>query len=135
VGADPSGIAGAVLANADPKRIKQVVRNLLANALRFTRRGTNLELSLESSSDGMRFRVRDFGPGIPDAELETIFDKFVQSSRTRDAGGTGLGLAICRKIVKAHGGRIWAENHPEEGAIFTFELPSAGVVAPSVATS
>ena len=68
--------------------------------------------------------VRDHGVGIPEAELETIFDQFVQSSRTKTgAGGTGLGLAICREIVTAHQGRIWAENRPEGGAALFFTLP------------
>ena len=68
--------------------------------------------------------VRDHGVGIPAAELETIFDQFVQSSRTKTgAGGTGFGLAICREIVTAHQGRIWAEHRPEGGAALFFTLP------------
>ena len=64
------------------------------------------------------------GPGIPPAELDTIFEKFVQSSTTTTgAGGTGLGLAICREIIHAHGGRIWAENRVEGGARFSVVLP------------
>ena len=56
--------------------------------------------------------------------MQTIFDKFVQSSKTKtEAGGTGLGLSICRELVIAHNGRIWAENNPQGGAMFTFELP------------
>src|SRR5262249_39255792 len=67
---------------------------------------------------------RDHGVGIPEAELETIFDQFVQSSRTKTgAGGTGLGLAICREIVTAHQGHIWAEHRPEGGAALVFTLP------------
>jgi signal transduction histidine kinase len=68
--------------------------------------------------------VADRGPGIPEGELEAIFDKFIQSSKTRTgAGGTGLGLAICREIVQGHYGRIWAENRPGGGAVLTFTLP------------
>ena len=67
--------------------------------------------------------MRDHGPGIPEGELEAVFDKFVQSSKTKSAaGGTGLGLAICREIAEAHGGRMWAENAPGGGALFTCEL-------------
>ena len=70
--------------------------------------------------------VRDEGPGIPAEELETVFDKFVQSSKTKsDQGGTGLGLAICREIVAGHQGRIWAENNATAGCIFYCELPLA----------
>ena len=68
--------------------------------------------------------VQDEGIGIPDDELELVFDKFVQSSKTKTgAGGTGLGLAICNEIIQAHGGTIWAENRPAGGASFTFLLP------------
>ncbi|WP_374672825.1 sensor histidine kinase, partial [Acidovorax temperans] len=75
----------------------------------------------------IHIQVRDRGPGIPPAELEAIFQAFVQSSQTRDgSGGTGLGLAICRKIVTAHGGRIYATNAPDKGAIFHITVPTAG---------
>jgi signal transduction histidine kinase len=68
--------------------------------------------------------IRDEGPGFPPDEVGTIFDKFVQSSRTETkAGGTGLGLAICRELIAAHSGRIWAENAPTGGAVFWLELP------------
>ena len=68
--------------------------------------------------------MRDSGIGIPEAEIETIFDKFVQSSKTRSsAGGTGLGLAICKEIVSMQGGAIWAENNPEGGASISFSMP------------
>jgi signal transduction histidine kinase len=69
--------------------------------------------------------VRDHGPGIPPAELEAIFESFVQSSRTKDgSGGTGLGLAICRKIMAGHDGAISARNHPDGGAVFDIRLPA-----------
>jgi signal transduction histidine kinase len=71
----------------------------------------------------MVISVSDSGPGIPDGEVDLIFDQFVQSSKTKTgAGGTGLGLAICRQIVNAHGGRIWAGNNEGGGACFTFTL-------------
>ena len=70
--------------------------------------------------------VRDEGPGIPPDELEAVFDKFVQSSKTKSTkGGTGLGLAICREIISGHKGRMWAENNEGTGCIFYFELPVA----------
>ena len=70
------------------------------------------------------FSVKDQGVGIPENELKSIFDKFIQSSRTKTgAGGTGLGLAICNEIIKDHRGEIWAENNLEGGAIFSFMLP------------
>lgn len=68
--------------------------------------------------------VADRGPGIPPAELESIFEAFVQSSKTKDgSGGTGLGLAISRKIIEVHGGQIQADNRPDGGAIFRIRLP------------
>ena len=70
--------------------------------------------------------VRDEGPGIPPDELEAVFDKFVQSSKTKSSqGGTGLGLAICREIVGGHKGRIWAENNAGAGCTFYCQLPLA----------
>ncbi len=77
-----------------------------------------------ASSGYIRIDVRDQGVGIPEDELESVFDKFVQSSKTRTgAGGTGLGLAICREIIQAHYGRIWAENNPSGGACISCILP------------
>ena len=69
-------------------------------------------------------RVSDEGPGIPETELQTVFDKFIQSSKTKTgAGGTGLGLAICKEIISSHGGTIWAENAKPSGAVFCFVFP------------
>jgi signal transduction histidine kinase len=78
--------------------------------------------------------VADSGPGIPEAELEDVFGKFVQSSRTKTgAGGTGLGLAICRQIVMAHGGRISAANRSAGGAVFDVLIPMETVFRPTPA--
>ncbi len=79
--------------------------------------------------------MRDYGPGIPETELDTIFDKFVQSSYTKNgAGGTGLGLSICQEIIGAHEGEVWVENAPDGGAIFAFFLPlhQAGIEVPAL---
>src|SRR5712691_1923509 len=108
----------------DPTKMMQVLRNLLSNAVKFSPDGGDIELSLQRDARSVVVGVRDHGVGIPAAELETIFDQFVQSSRTKTgAGGTGLGLAICRAIVVAHQGRIWAEHQPEGGAALFFTLP------------
>ena len=110
-----------VSGEADAQRVLQVVRNLLSNAVKFSPQGGMIYLSCSADENAVHVSVRDQGPGIPEGDLEKIFEKFVQSSATTSgAGGTGLGLAICRQIVKDHGGRIWARNAPEGGALFQF---------------
>ena len=119
---------GTVFGQVDEFRFQQVLRNLLANALRFAPPGSAIELhGQDLGADGVALQVRDHGPGIPPTELESIFNPFVQSSRTRDgSGGTGLGLTICRKIVDAHGGRVHAVNADDGGAVMVIQLPPPG---------
>ncbi len=123
-----------VVARCDAERIGQVVRNLLSNAIRFTGAGLSVTIDLRGDQsiagpdgtlcDAALVSVVDEGIGIPEGELEAVFDKFVQSSKTSSgAGGTGLGLAICREIVAHHGGRIWADNNPGSGARFSLLIP------------
>ena len=120
----------------DSVRIGQVVANLLSNAVKFTPAGKRITLSIHSSNmiaeyangssevPSILFRIQDEGIGIPEDELERVFDKFIQSSKTNTgAGGTGLGLAICKQIIHAHGGKIWAEIAEGGGAMFSFEIP------------
>jgi signal transduction histidine kinase len=108
----------------DVGKIKQVLRNLLNNAIKFSPYGGIVEIDIRRTENAMRASVCDQGPGIPPDELEAVFDKFIQSSKTKTgAGGTGLGLAICREIINGHKGRIWAKNRPEGGAEFIIEIP------------
>lgn len=121
----------------DRDHIVLALYHLLTNASKFAPEGRDIVVSVHPTTilpvvDGehgnptpaLEIAVRDRGPGIPEGELESIFEKFVQSSRTRTgAGGKGLGLAICRQIVRLHGADIRATNHPEGGAVFTFQLP------------
>jgi len=111
----------------DGMRVGQVVRNLLSNAVKFSPQGGLVRITLgldEASPDVLRLAILDMGPGIPEGELEAVFDEFVQSSKTlTGAGGTGLGLAICRRIVLAHHGRISARNNKDGGAEMIVELP------------
>lgn len=112
----------------DPRQIAQVIHNLLSNAIKFSPDGGVISVDLMNreldSGAALAIRFCDQGVGIPENELESIFDKFVQSSATKTgAGGTGLGLAICREIVQQHRGRIVAENAAEGGACFTVILP------------
>jgi len=105
--------------------IEQVLVNLFDNAIKYTPKGTPLELSATESFYTVTVSLADRGPGIPPGEEEHIFDKFV---RGRASGtGVGLGLAICRTIINAHGGRIWAENREGGGAVFRFTLSAAGL--------
>jgi len=119
-------IAGVV---CDPDKITQVITNLLGNAIKFSPVNGKITVRIRSISEKgnpqMVVSVIDEGVGIPDNELDMIFESFRQSSRTNTgAGGTGLGLAICRSIVSEHGGRIWAENNPiGTGATLNFMLP------------
>ncbi len=120
----PEGLSG----QWDSQRIRQVVVNLLSNAIRFSPPQGVIELTARRlpalPDERIEISVTDHGPGIPPAELESIFDKFIQSSSTKTgAGGTGLGLAICREIVTAHQGQIHADNAPHGGARFAFILP------------
>ena len=108
----------------DKDKIIQVIRNLIANSVRFSKEQNEIMISIEKSDARYLFSIIDNGMGIPEAELEQIFDKFVQSSKTKAVhGGTGLGLSISKKIIEDHGGRIWAENNPTGGAIFRFQIP------------
>ena len=119
-----------LVAKVDPMRFQQVVRNVLANAIKFSPFHGRIDLVGETTSSGeIRIAIADQGPGIPANEIERVFEAFVQSSQTKDgSGGTGLGLAICRKILEAHGGRIHAENLAGGGAAFHIHVPARGSV-------
>lgn len=131
---DPPGSTDAV---CDPIRLGQVFRNLLSNAIKFSPEGGRIVVRFapdtlpagrrtgdDAALPALRITIADNGPGIPPEELEAIFDKFMQSSKTKSgAGGTGLGLAICREILNAHRGSIRACNNPAGGASFIVQLP------------
>ncbi len=111
----------------DRQRVLQVLGNLLGNALRHTPRDGTITLGAKSVSSWVEFRVQDTGSGIPGDQLERVFERFhrVDSARSRATGGAGLGLTVARRLVESHGGRIWAENALEGGAILRFTLPAA----------
>lgn len=113
-----------LICKVDPIRFQQVIRNIVANAIKFAPDGTSIDISADIDGDGSaHIVVRDHGPGIPEAELVSIFEAFVQSSTTKDgSGGTGLGLAICKKIMDALSGEIYAENSKSGGAEFHIVL-------------
>jgi signal transduction histidine kinase len=109
---------------ADPDRLTQVIRNLLANARRHAGPDGRVAISAEARGPRVTICVDDDGPGISPAERERVFGRFHRSeaSRARGSGGSGLGLAIARSIVELHGGRIWVEDSPLGGARVAFEL-------------
>ncbi|MFI5255102.1 MAG: sensor histidine kinase [Candidatus Limnocylindrales bacterium] len=109
-------------AHLDPLRIRGVLANLLANALRHTPAGGVITVAAARGGDGraVRFEVRDTGTGIPSDLLPTVFDRFVKDPGSR---GSGLGLAIARSVVEAHGGTIEVVSPPGQGTTFTFSMP------------
>lgn len=104
----------------DPFRIRQVLDNLVANALRYAPDGGTVRIQVERRGEGTRFSVSDNGPGIPPEQLARIFDRFVKAA---DSGGSGLGLAIAKSLIDAHAGRIWAVSPAGEGVTFAFDIP------------
>jgi PAS domain S-box-containing protein len=110
---------------ADSRRISQVVRNLLQNAVKYSPDGGEITVKVTSSSQHLTIQVSDRGVGIPREYHDRIFERFFQvdSASTRRVGGSGLGLAISKSIVEAHGGRIWFESEPGQGSTFYFTLP------------
>ncbi len=109
----------------DRDRINQVFDNLLGNAIKFSPRGGTITIHVENLGEMVLLSVSDMGVGIPADKLEKVFDRFYQvdGSATRRFGGAGLGLAIVRRIIEAHGGRIWVESEMGQGSSFKFTLP------------
>ena len=112
--------------HGDGERTRQVLLNLLDNAIKYSPSGGRIEVALAAVGDRLRFSVRDQGLGIPVGEEERIFDKFyrLDPDQRRGIGGTGLGLYICRELVRSMHGRIWVESEPGKGTTFAFELPA-----------
>ena len=127
---------------ADPEKIEQVINNLLVNAVKYSPQGGDIEAEIRLVRNEQELKrmfgdtppvklpclivsVADNGIGIPEAELDRIFEKFyrVNNKLTRVTPGAGLGLYICKMIVEAHGGHIWARNRLQGGSIFSFSLP------------
>jgi signal transduction histidine kinase len=130
----PTGLSLTIAADepaprvaADGEKVKQVLTNLIDNAVKYSTEGGGIEVSLQAANDLVRFSVRDDGLGIPLVEQQRIFDKFhrLDPNMTRGVGGTGLGLYICRELVDQMNGRIWVTSREGEGSTFAFELPVA----------
>ncbi len=112
--------------NVDPKRMKELLTNILDNALRYTPQGGRITMSASSVDHAVEIRVQDSGPGLAVEELDKVFERFyrTETSRTREEGGSGLGFAIARSIVERHNGRIWAESQPGQGLTAIVRLPA-----------
>lgn len=117
---------------ADARRIRQVLLNIVGNATKFTDEGF-IRVEVETTPTEVIIAIIDSGVGIPEVKIGTIFEEFTQvdGSSTRAVGGTGLGLAISRRFVEMHGGRIWVESTPNVGSAFYLALPIAGPSEPS----
>ncbi|MBU3914072.1 hypothetical protein KKA14_00890, partial [bacterium] len=107
----------------DWAKLLQVIRNLISNSIKFSDSGGEIELKMMNETSYISLSIKDTGIGIPEKELDAVFDRFVQSSETKvNSGGTGLGLPISQKIIQDHKGKIWAENNPDKGSKFTFTI-------------
>jgi two-component system phosphate regulon sensor histidine kinase PhoR len=111
----------------DPALLREVLQNLLDNAVQYTSAGGHIGVSAGVHDREAVVSVSDTGIGVPLADQERIFERFyrVDAARSREAGGTGLGLSIARHIVEAHGGRIWVESEVGAGSKFSFSIPLA----------
>ncbi|MFZ2655888.1 MAG: MFS domain-containing histidine kinase [Victivallales bacterium] len=107
----------------DREKIAMVMRNLIGNGLKFTEPGSELKVSFKKVDEKLYVCVSDCGHGIPETDLDIIFDRFFQSDVARMKGGTGLGLSISKEIIKHHNGTIYASNNKDKGASFTFFVP------------
>lgn len=118
-------IAPDLEVSGEPALLKQILVNLLHNAIKYNRKGGLIKVSAEENGSHAKFTVSDTGMGIPAKDLPHIFERFyrVEKGRSRDQGGTGLGLAIVKHLVQAHGGQVLAQSTEGQGSSFSFTLP------------
>lgn len=113
-----------ITVRVDDEKILRLLSNLVANAIKFSPEGTTIKISAEDLEHEVQVHVQDQGPGIPEDQLDSVFERFQQvHGAQKKKGGSGLGLAICKAIAELHGGRIWAESKNGNGTRFTFSLP------------
>jgi signal transduction histidine kinase len=122
-----------LVATVDPKRIEQVLRNLLNNAIKYSPEGGTIAVRGRGEEKQLLILVSDQGMGIPSEDQERVFERFyrVENEITRSVRGAGLGLPVCRGIVEAHGGRIWVESTLGVGSTFCFTLPVLSKTCPT----
>ena len=113
------------LVTVDPQRLRQVIDNLLDNAVKYSKEGTEITLQTELRPEEIIVGISDHGMGIPAAELTKIFDRFyrIEERLKKDPGGLGLGLSLCKSLMGAHGGKIWVESEVDKGSTFYFTIP------------
>jgi signal transduction histidine kinase len=118
---------------ADEAQLRQVLDNLLDNAIKYSPTGGDVHLGVEAADRAVRFSVADGGLGIPPAEQDRIFEKFyrLDPDMTGGVGGTGLGLYIARELVRRVGGKIWVEPNEGPGSVFHVEIPAAAQPEPT----
>ncbi|HIM43577.1 MAG TPA: ATP-binding protein, partial [Deltaproteobacteria bacterium] len=113
---------------ADAEQIETVLKNLLANALKYSpAENAPVEIRLKKSDAGTLIEIQDHGPGIQDEELDLIFEPFYRTDKSRNnkTGGYGLGLSLCKTIIEAHGGTIDVQSNTGKGAMFSLHLPKS----------
>jgi len=110
---------------ADKTRFKQILYNLVGNSLKFAPKKSTINISSRFSEDEVLISVADCGPGIQEADQQSIFQPFVQLEKfeSREQEGAGLGLALVKRFVEMHGGEVWVESEVGKGSIFTFTIP------------
>ena len=126
---------GVVMVAGDAEALREVVDNLLTNAIRYTPAGGRITVRLEVAGGRARLSVADTGIGIDPRHRDRIFERFyrVDTARSRELGGTGLGLSIVKHIVLVHEGRVWVDSEPGRGSTFHVDLPTVLAEAPSSA--
>ncbi len=114
-----------VIIEIDEDKVMQVLDNIISNANKYSPDGGQISFFLKKMDDKIEVSISDEGLGIPEEDLDKVFDRFfrVDKARSREMGGTGLGLAIAREVIEAHGGRIWAESNKRKGTTVKFTLP------------
>ena len=116
-----------VACTCDKAHVRQVLLNLIGNALKFSPAGSAVKVTVQRDGGDVRFSVSDQGPGIPENERDIVFHKYYRDPSVRDSvDGAGLGLAIARRIVDGHGGSMWLDSEPGHGSTFHFSLPADG---------
>jgi len=114
-----------LVANIDRNRLRQVLANLLDNAIKYTPSGGRIEMRAGREADAVVVKVKDTGAGIPAEELPRIWERLYRGDKSRSTRGLGLGLSLVKAIVQAHGGEVSVESQPGAGSTFVLRLPSA----------